>query len=78
MKVAVPPGTAEQAVFHDLVGSDGYVEELRRDVRRAIDRLAWIQLTEAHLLAAAAAAASARPAWSGPARALRQMLRRGG
>jgi len=46
MKIAIPAGTAEQLIFSDLVAGGGYVDALRRDVPRVVERLAWIQLSE--------------------------------
>jgi GT2 family glycosyltransferase len=46
LKVAIAPGAIEQKVFHDLIRSEGYVERLRTEVGRVVDRLAWMQLDE--------------------------------
>ena len=46
LKVAIPPGRAEQEVFYELIQQDGHINRLRRDVARVIDRLAWMQLDE--------------------------------
>ena len=46
LNVAIPPGRPEQEVFYDLIRQEGYVERLRRDVTRVVDRLAWMQLDE--------------------------------
>jgi cellulose synthase/poly-beta-1,6-N-acetylglucosamine synthase-like glycosyltransferase len=50
LKVSMTPGIAEQRVFFDLIGSHGYIERLRRDVSLAVERLAWLQLTDASSL----------------------------
>ncbi len=47
LKVPMTPGVPEQKVFFDLIGNPGYVERLRRDVTRVVERLAWMQLCEA-------------------------------
>ena len=44
LKVPMTPGVAEQRVFSDRIASLGYVDQLRRDVTRVVERLAWIQL----------------------------------
>ena len=46
LNVPIPPGRTEQDVFHELIRQKGYVERLRRDVARVVDRLAWMQLDE--------------------------------
>jgi predicted nucleic acid-binding Zn-ribbon protein len=46
LNVAIPPDRPEQEVFYDLIRQEGYVERLRRDVTRVVDRLAWMQLDE--------------------------------
>ena len=46
LNVAIPPDRPEQEVFYNLIGQEGYVERLRRDVTRVVDRLAWMQLDE--------------------------------
>jgi hypothetical protein len=46
LRVPIAAGVPEQQVFFDLIGREGYVDCLRRDVARVVDRLAWIQLTE--------------------------------
>jgi glycosyltransferase involved in cell wall biosynthesis len=44
LKIPTTPGTAEQKIFYELIRSEGHVDQLRRDVMRVIDRLAWMQL----------------------------------
>jgi glycosyltransferase involved in cell wall biosynthesis len=44
MNVPIASGVPEQKVFYDLIQSDGYVDQLRRDVMRVVERLAWMQL----------------------------------
>ena len=46
LDVEIAPGRLEQEVFYDLIRQEGYVERLRRDVARVVDRLAWTQLDE--------------------------------
>jgi len=46
LKVPILPGRPEQDAFYELIRQEGYVERLRRDVARAVDRLAWMQLDE--------------------------------
>ena len=40
LNVAIAPDRPEQEVFYDLIRQEGYVERLRRDVTRVVDRLA--------------------------------------
>ena len=46
LNVPIPPGRLEQEVFYDLIRQEGYIDRLRRDVARVVDRLAWTQLDE--------------------------------
>ena len=46
MKATMSADTAEQTVFDELIRRRGYVDGLRRDVTLAIERLAWMQLTD--------------------------------
>jgi hypothetical protein len=46
LKVPIAPGMPEQKVFYDLILSEGYVDQLRRDVMHVVERLAWMQLDE--------------------------------
>jgi glycosyltransferase involved in cell wall biosynthesis len=46
LKVSIPTGVPEQKVFYELLGSEDYVEQLRRDVKLVVERLAWMQLDD--------------------------------
>jgi hypothetical protein len=46
LKVPMTPGVAEQKVFSDHIASHGYIDQLRRDVTRVVERLAWLQLED--------------------------------
>ncbi len=46
LNVPIPSGIAEQEVFYELIRSDGFVDRLRSDVIRVVERLAWIQLSD--------------------------------
>ena len=44
LKVSMTPGTPEQKVLYDLIRTDGYIDRMRRDVTRVVERLAWMRL----------------------------------
>lgn len=46
LRVQVAPGVAEQKVFFDLMGSHSYIDQLRGDVTRVVERLAWMRLSD--------------------------------
>jgi hypothetical protein len=46
LRAPIPTGMTEQKVFYELIGSEGYVQQLRRDVRLVVERLAWMQLDD--------------------------------
>ena len=46
LNVPIPPGRLAQEVVYDLIRQEGYIDRLRRDVARVVDRLAWTQLDE--------------------------------
>lgn len=46
LRVPIADGDPEQRVFLDLIGRPGYIDELRRDVARVVERLAWMQLCD--------------------------------
>jgi glycosyltransferase involved in cell wall biosynthesis len=46
LNVSIGPGMTEQRIFHELIRREGYVDQLRHDVMRVVERLAWIQLSE--------------------------------
>ena len=46
LNVPIPAGVPEQQSFFDLIGREGYVDALRRDVTRVVERLAWMQLCD--------------------------------
>lgn len=44
LKLPIKPRVPDQKVFYELMQGDGFVDHLRSDVTRAIDRLAWHML----------------------------------
>lgn len=90
LKVSMTPGVPEQKVFLDLIGSPGYVDRLRCDVTRVVERLAWIHLCDAYRLEEAQArlektqarldAVLASTSWqlTSPLRAVSRTIRRSG
>jgi glycosyltransferase involved in cell wall biosynthesis len=46
LNVPMPSGIAEQEVFYELIQRDGFVDQLRNDVVRVVERLAWMQLSD--------------------------------
>ena len=44
MRVPIAPGSVEQETFYGLIRGGDYVDALRRDVTRVIERLAWMQI----------------------------------
>jgi glycosyl transferase family 2 len=47
LNVPIAHGKAQQEIFVELIGRDDYVQAIRRDVARVIEKLAWMRLTEA-------------------------------
>ncbi len=47
LRVTIPAGVSEQEALFELIGRADYVTQLRRDVTRVVERLAWIHLSEA-------------------------------
>ena len=51
LKVPIAPGVPEQQVFYELIRDRDHVDQMRRDVMRVVDRLAWMQLNTLSLVA---------------------------